>query len=153
MCHQCFDDQGKCFEFIEKYQKSEQVLQKQTTIRKNRGELKLGEIKQEEVELSDAEINVSHTFDSSFIEKMHTAEKPYKCPFCDKHFTRKQSRVVHERSHTGEKPYKCDKCGKAFATNSRLNVHERRHTAINRKTNNYACHMCNKPFAITSYLT
>lgn len=37
---------------------------------------------------------------------LHTGIKPYKCPHCDRTFTKKSNMECHIPTHTGEKPYK-----------------------------------------------
>ncbi|CAH0405076.1 unnamed protein product [Chilo suppressalis] len=67
-----------------------------------------------------------------------------KCHNCDKMFSSKQSRSLHNKAiHQGEKPYVCGECGAQFAYPRSLALHthsHRRRTA----SKGYACDLCGK---------
>ena len=60
-------------------------------------------------------------------EKVHVEERPYPCRFCGKGFKYSWGLKVHERLHTGEKPFKCRHCDKAFASSFNKSQHEETH--------------------------
>lgn len=55
-------------------------------------------------------------------------ERPFKCPECDKAYTRNEHLKVHMRIHAAERPYICEECGLAFMYNHVLKTHMRTHT-------------------------
>lgn len=62
--------------------------------------------------------------------RAQTAKKPFKCPHCEKSFTRRSLLTKHVRTRTLERPYKCIRCCKAFATSSKMASHLRLHGEI-----------------------
>ena len=68
-------------------------------------------------------------------------DKPHKCEFCDKCFSRKDKLKTHTRYHTGVKPYKCKSCDYAAADSSSLNKHLRIHS----DERPFKCQLC--PYA------
>lgn len=71
-----------------------------------------------------------------------SAERPFKCSYCEKFYKDLSYLKVHERIHTGEKPYKCNECGKCFAQSGNLVTHKKIHNC----DRPHKCDQCDKSF-------
>ncbi|KAF6202744.1 hypothetical protein GE061_003146 [Apolygus lucorum] len=81
--------------------------------------------------------------------RIHKAEKPHKCSWCDMRFVQRSQLTVHERTHSGIRPYRCAVCHMAFAHSTALKMHVRRHTG----EKPFKCLICdNKAFSQLPHL-
>ena len=65
-------------------------------------------------------------FPSRFVThaRVHSGERPFKCPYCTAAFKQKGNLKQHIRTHTGEKPYECTNCRKRFAWGGTFRRHQ-----------------------------
>ncbi|KAK4317229.1 hypothetical protein Pmani_011673 [Petrolisthes manimaculis] len=80
--------------------------------------------------------------------KLHSGRKSYQCNDCNKLFLKKSYLDQHARIHSGERPHKCNQCDKAFSLKGNLVQHLKRHTG----EKPFTCYECGKSFALKSAL-
>ncbi len=74
--------------------------------------------------------------------RVHTGQRPFRCPHCQRAFKQPAHLTTHIRIHTGEKPFSCTACGKAFNRSSDCNSHMKTHTG----EKPFSCTVCGKAF-------
>jgi len=82
-------------------------------------------------------------------QRIHSREKPYKCPKCPKSFLRESNLSGHVGIHTGDRPFKCVQCSKLFTHKYYLRRHFRTHTGAKP----FHCVHCHKLFSQKGSLT
>ena len=70
------------------------------------------------------------------LKSCKSANKGFKCSYCNKGLSSKQNLKEHEFTHTGELPYICKNpgCGLRFRQGSVLSAHKRIHNIIEKYT-------------------
>ena len=67
-------------------------------------------------------------------------EGAHHCKVCNRKFTNKHRKDVHEKKHVDVKPFECAKCGLAFEEKGEFEIHMETH-----KTQ-HVCHLCGRSF-------
>uniref|UniRef100_A0A182UD27 C2H2-type domain-containing protein n=1 Tax=Anopheles melas TaxID=34690 RepID=A0A182UD27_9DIPT len=79
---------------------------------------------------------------------VHTGEKRYVCPVCQRAFAQKGNLTYHLNQHTGHCPYRCDQCDKSFKDPQSLRSHKLTHTDERK----FKCEVCEDTFKYRSSL-
>ena len=87
-----------------------------------------------------ASVLVDRTPEAVTLACVFAGDKPHKCEFCDKCFSRKDNLTMHMRCHTSVKPHKCHLCDYAAVDSSSLKKHLRIHS----DERPYPCPECGK---------
>ena len=81
---------------------------------------------------------------------LHTDQREFICCVCSKGFVTQGALRSHEALHEpNQGSYQCKECGKTYRTPNQLRGHERRHTP---DRNRYMCHICGCTFMFRSNL-
>ncbi|XP_067406296.1 zinc finger protein 25-like [Emydura macquarii macquarii] len=75
-------------------------------------------------------------------QRIHPAERLYRCSECEKSFRYEQEYAWHQRAHVGDRLYRCSGCEKSFCSKQELAWHQRAHAA----ERPYKCPTCEKRF-------
>ncbi|XP_028985692.1 uncharacterized protein si:dkeyp-84f3.9 isoform X2 [Betta splendens] len=73
----------------------------------------------------------SPNVDSDVVSTKKGAKTLFKCGYCSRTYKFLSQFVIHQRVHTGERPFKCPDCDKSFSKNSNLNLHLKTHKKSN----------------------
>jgi len=98
----------------------------------------------------------TYTLKNSLRRHLQThIETQHKCHLCGKIFENKSKLEDHVRSHTVERPFKCEVCSKSFTQKSNRNRHMRNvHLSENTSTNKvHECMCCGSAFISPSELS
>ncbi|XP_041454758.1 zinc finger protein 64-like [Lytechinus variegatus] len=95
-------------------------------------------LKQFKCDFESCTFATAHRNDFRRHQRIHTGEKPFKCQFCEKQFSRCDKMKLHERVHTKEKPFACELCSYKCADGGSLKKHMRIHS----DDRPYQCQLC-----------
>ncbi|KAK2844386.1 hypothetical protein Q5P01_011045 [Channa striata] len=90
-----------------------------------------GTIDTQTTDCCDVDKETSTNTNSNVIYTKKGGKKLLKCGYCGRTFKFLSQFVIHQRIHTGERPFKCPECDKGFSKNSNLNLHLKTHRKNN----------------------
>lgn len=80
-------------------------------------------------------------------KRLHDGEYPFKCSYCDKRYTNKESLSHHENTHTREREYMCDICGQKYLQYGHLARHKQLHNKSCRPVKCKYCDACFRAYS------
>lgn len=86
---------------------------------------------QPKTDCDDGEKEANATADENIIYTKKGGKTLLKCGYCGRTFKFLSQFIIHQRIHTGERPFKCPECDKGFSKNSNLNLHLKTHKKSN----------------------
>lgn len=78
------------------------------------------------------------------VKVVHVNQATFKCPHCNKAFSRKANLESHLMVHSSEKPFQCDVCHLRLKTKGNLRVHKKIHSTD--PNDMVSCDVCGKQF-------
>uniref|UniRef100_A0A4W6CRR1 C2H2-type domain-containing protein n=1 Tax=Lates calcarifer TaxID=8187 RepID=A0A4W6CRR1_LATCA len=86
---------------------------------------------QQKVDSGDVDKEPESTANANVVYAKKGSKTLLKCGYCGRTFKFLSQFIIHQRIHTGERPFKCPECDKGFSKNSNLNLHLKTHRKSN----------------------
>ncbi|GLD66525.1 zinc finger protein 184-like isoform X1 [Lates japonicus] len=86
---------------------------------------------QQKVDSGDVDKEPELTANANVVYAKKGGKTQLKCGYCGRMFRFLSQFIIHQRIHTGERPFKCPECDKGFSKNSNLNLHLKTHRKSN----------------------